>query len=76
MEIKYEIIKTDKIINGKNVTVYGIAAFDLNGVMIENVSDISSDPFSVASLCRLCNIHSLSPVHLREIAEDFVCLDI
>jgi len=72
MSIKYEIIKSCVTVNNERTEVYGICAVDTEIGTVECVHNISCDPFSVASLCRLCNLYSLSPIHLKDIAEDHV----
>lgn len=72
MSIKYEIVKTKISLNNESVATYGICAKDTDGRTIECVSDISIDPFLVASLCRICNSSSLSPIHLKDVAEDLL----
>jgi hypothetical protein len=72
MSIKYEIIKSNITVNNEKTEVYGISAVDSEIGAIESVNNISQDPFYVASLCRLCNLYSLSPIHLKDVADDYI----
>ena len=72
MSIKYEITKSNITVNNERTEVYGISAVDSEIGTVETVSNISCDPFYVASLCRLCNTYSLSPIHLKDVADDHI----
>ena len=72
MSIKYEIIKSNITVNNEKTEVYGISAVDSEIGAIESVNNISQDLFYVASLCRLCNLYSLSPIHLKDVADDYI----
>ena len=72
MCVKYEIIKSVLTVNNETTDAYGISAVDSDGKTVECVHNISCDPFFVASLCRICNLYSLSPIHLKDVAEDYI----
>ena len=70
--VKYKVIKESLIsAEGKKYTAYGIKALE-NGSEIAQVPDIGCTYISVKKLCAQCNRLKLSPVHLRDVAEDFV----
>ena len=70
--VKYRVIKerfTSE--NGVKYTAYGIKAVE-NGRELRRVADIGCTYVSVKKLCMRCNRLKLSPIHLRDVAEDFV----
>ncbi len=70
--VKYRVIK-ERVTseNGVEYTAYGIKAVE-NGRELCRVSDIGCTYISVKKLCIRCNRLKLSPVHLRDVAEDFI----
>ncbi len=50
---------------------YGIGAIK-NDVVVDYISDLSTDLDRVKSFVELCNINGLSLNHLRDVAEDFL----
>ncbi len=69
--VKYKVIK-ERLIgeDGKKYAAYGIKAVE-NGCETGRVSDIACTYIPVRKLCVQCNRLKLSPVHLRDVAEDF-----
>ncbi len=69
--VKYKVIK-ERLISedGKEYTAYGIKAVE-NGRETGRVTDIGCTYIPVKKLCVKCNRLKLSPVHLRDVAEDF-----
>lgn len=69
--VKYKVIK-ERLTNEEGVeyTAYGIKAVE-NGRETTRVADIGCTYISVKKLCMRCNRLKLSPVHLRDVAEDF-----
>ncbi len=69
--VKYKVIK-ERLISedGRKYTAYGIKAVK-NGRETERIPDIGCTYFPVKKLCVQCNRLKLSPVHLRDVAEDF-----
>ena len=54
---------------------YGIGLIDKNdpeGVLIDAVTDLSTNKNEVLHLIKLCNRLSLDPIHLRDIVNDFL----
>ena len=56
---------------------YGIAVYDNTDrdktvTVLGSIEDITSDRESLLSLVEKCNILELSPIHLKEIVEDFM----
>ncbi len=50
---------------------YGIAATEGKKVLFE-INDVSTDKKLVKKLKRLCNKNKVSPIHLKDIIEDFL----
>lgn len=69
--VKYRVIK-ERLTSEEGVkyTAYGIKAVE-NGRETARASDIGCTYISVKKLCMRCNRLKLSPVHLRNVAEDF-----
>ena len=69
MEFKYRMtasrIKDDL---GNTHITYGIEAYAA-------IEDLSTDRRSVESLVKRCNRLALSPIHLKDVAEDFVAAE-
>ena len=40
--------------------------------IIDRISDIGTDREGIENLCRLCNDLKLSPIHFREVVEDYL----
>ncbi len=40
--------------------------------VIESIKDIDTDGEAVGNLCRLCNELKLSPIHFRDVVEDYL----
>ena len=54
---------------------YGIAVYDSGiSTVIASIRDLSPDREAVEELVRLCNQFELSPIHLNDVAEDFLAL--
>lgn len=70
--VKYKVIK-ERLTSEEGVeyTAYGIKAVE-KGCEIARMADIGCTYISVKKLCMRCNRLKLSPVHLRDVAEDFV----
>ena len=77
MKTTYGIIEEKHNINGGERISYGVAAYadcftDGSALVVETVSDISSDRESIEEFVDKCNSLSLSPEHLRDAVEDFL----
>ena len=68
--MKYKIFKTRSEINPELFT-YGIKAVE-NGKTICSVADISTDSVYVKTLITLFEKYNLSPIHLKDVIEDFL----
>ncbi len=55
----------------KRYVSYGVAAVS-DKRTIEVVDDISTNKGKVIRLCKCCNSLQLDPVHLKNVAEDFI----
>lgn len=69
MKFRYRMIEsqiTDE--QGNTHQTYGIEAY-------ATVKDLSVNRFAVATLIEKCNRLALSPIHLMDVAEDFVAAE-
>lgn len=55
-----------------NYITYGIELLDESGVVVNRISDIDTNRREVEELCERCNMLSLSPVHFRDVVDDFL----
>ncbi len=73
-KVTYGTVKQTYRLEDKERSVYGIAAYtgcDVNAVYASALG-ISEDEESVKVLAELCNTLELSPIHLKDVAEDFI----
>ena len=68
--MRYKIFKTRSEIN-PDIFTYGIKAVE-NGKTLASVADISTDAVYVKTLVTLFEKHGLSPIHLKDVIEDFL----
>lgn len=73
--IRYRVYEETLILEEKEYTAYGVAAFDSAGELLCSVSDITLEKEKAAELARRCERLRLSPIHLKEVAEDFIVAD-
>ncbi len=73
-EVSYGTVKQTYCLGDKECTVYGIAVYTDHDVssVLDAVCGISDDDESVKELARLCNSLELSPIHLRDVTDDFI----
>ena len=72
----YGIVREEYFLNDSRRISYGIVCYadpEIDGTLtiIASVRDISSDFDAVSRLVDLCNKHALSPLHLRDVVNDF-----
>ena len=67
--MKYSLIKGTYLIEGKAHIGYGIGYTENSALSFE---DLTLNPISVAKLVKLCNELDLSPIHLKDVVEDFL----
>ncbi|MBQ9086459.1 MAG: hypothetical protein IJY47_04660 [Clostridia bacterium] len=68
---RYEI--TEEIHNDCTQASYGIEVYEgETGVLITSICDISCNRQRVVRLADQCNRLALSPIHLRDVIEDFL----
>ena len=67
--MKYIIIQGRYLIEGEAHTGYGIA---YTGNSTLSFEDLTGNPTTIAELVRLCNELDLSPIHLKDVVEDFL----
>lgn len=76
MECTTYCIRIENYLSGNISRItYGIAAIyreDDFLLVIDAVSDVSSDLQSVQKLVKLCNSLKLSPIQLRDVLDDFL----
>jgi len=67
---EYELLTTEKTMDGTTYFCYGIRlSYAGTEVCVE---DISLDKTAVMELVEKCNRLQLSPIHFREVLEDFL----
>lgn len=70
------VVVESRYFNGEAPYIsYGIAlAEEQDGTLevFDSVADISTDRAEVESLADVCNTFQLDPIHLRDVAEDFL----
>ncbi len=74
--VKYTVFEDKVMIDGLSYITYGIKASVIKDGRVHTVAkvgDISANQEAVDRLCDKCNSSGLSPAHLRDIAEDFLC---
>jgi len=73
--IIYGITEETYILENDRRISYGIAIYDIDiSTVIASKKDLSSDKKAVERLVNLCNQLKLSPIHLDDVAEDFLAL--
>ena len=71
--ITYGITEEKYTLGDDSRVSYGIAVYDSGiSTVIASVRDLSSDREAVEEHVRLCNRLELSPIHLNDVAEDFL----
>lgn len=75
--IKYGIVEETYHLNGEVRSAYGIVVYsnaDIDGMstIIESVRDITSDKDAIESFTQKLSLMELSPIHLKEVVEDFL----
>ncbi len=66
----YELLTTEKSLDGKRYHCYGVRLY-YAGTEV-SVEDLSLDKQAVEALVEKCNRLQLSPIHFREVLEDFM----
>lgn len=70
-------VYTEKlVIEGTEITSYGIAAIDENSFVVSRVGNVSSSKEKAEKLCLMCESLKLSPCHLKDAVEDYIISDI
>lgn len=73
--IRYGITEEVYSLGERSRLSYGIAAYteqDGTATIVASVRDITSDKAKITALVRSCNRLALSPLHLRDVIEDFL----
>ena len=71
-KVIYGSVKQIYRFDGRERTVYGIAVCSEDGEVLDEVCGICKDEKTVDELVELCNTLELSPMHIRDVAEDFI----
>ena len=72
--IKYTVVESSASAETNFTVTYGIVAYDLSSDrVIAHIGDITCDKARIEHLVDLCNQVKLSPIHLRDVVEDFLC---
>ena len=67
--MKYSLVKGTYLIDGEAHIGYGISYTENSALSFE---DLTLNPIAVAKLVKLCNELDLSPIHLKDVVEDFL----
>ena len=67
--MKYILIKGTYLIEGESHIGYGIGYTENSALSFE---DLTLNPIAVEKLVKLCNELDLSPIHLKDVVEDFL----
>lgn len=70
--VYFRLFEETRVLDGKEYEAYGVAAFDECGEMVTVVPDITVKKDKALSLARMCEKMELSPLHLRDVAEDYI----
>ena len=73
--MKYVRITSHYPCNGCERVTYGIGLTDDTSdepILLETICDLSQNKTAVDRLIELCNALQLDPIHLRDVAEDFL----
>jgi len=75
MECQYCVVKTTYMTDKSSRESYGIAAVVNENdslTVLETISDLCSDHVIITRFVQLCNELKLDPIHLRDVADDFL----
>ena len=67
---EYTLIKSEKTLEGQQYLCYGIKMLYAGAEV--TVEDLSLHREEIEKLVRLCNEQELSPIHFRDVLEDFL----
>ena len=73
---KYKLTKGKYIVEGSKHIGYGIALKSNGTQCAVSFSDITLDRDKAARLVKLCNKLQLSPIHLKDVIDDFLICDL
>lgn len=76
-KITYGISEEIYILNNQKRISYGIVVYsnadqDGTATIVDSVRDVSSNKENITRLVNECNRLRLSPIHLRDVVEDFI----
>ena len=72
--IKYTVVESAPSAETNSTVTYGITAYDVSSdKVVAHIGDITCDKARIEHLVELCNRGKLSPIHLRDVVEDFLC---
>ena len=67
--MKYALIQGSYLTDEKTYIGYSIGYTENSALSFE---DLTLDPIAIAKLVKLCNELDLSPIHLKDVVEDFL----
>ena len=76
-DVTYGVVEERYVMGAKKRQSYGIAVYgsfgeiDEETPVVASIHDITNDRERVTKLVRQCNRSGLSPIHLRDVVEDF-----
>ena len=75
--IIYEVTEDTYLIDGEPKQIYGIAVYsndksNTQKTLLKSIRDITTDKYRLSKLAQACNSCHLSPIHLKDIVEDFL----
>ena len=73
--IIYKITEEIRKVEGKECRIYGIAALKGNNEIICAVQDITTVKEKALWLAKRCEQLSLSPIHLKDVVDDYLISD-
>lgn len=72
MNCQYIVVK-NTYPNNENISAsFGIAVTDESEIILETISDITSDYERIFRLVSMCNQMQLAPIHLQDVVADFL----
>ena len=71
--ILYSIFLGEYVLEGRTYIGFGILiTFTTNNEVVTKVENVTTAKYELLSLVQLCNNLSLDPIHIYDVAEDFL----
>ncbi len=71
--MNYRICEETLLLEGINYISYGINLYN-NGKCIKHIPNVFTDKITAETFINLCNKHKLSPIHLEDFIDDYMCM--